>query len=152
MERAGAMPYWRLFYHLIWSTRHRAPLIGDAEEPILRRSFHLTCQDLGAIPHAVGIMPDHVHVVVSAPPKIAPAELAKRLKGASAHAINEDKGRDRARQPEAAFAWQAEYGVLSFGEKALPAMTNYVLHQRERHATRDLWPTAEHDTLPSTRP
>jgi putative transposase len=143
------MPYWRLFYHLIWGTKQRVPVIGDQEEEFLRRSFARTCQDLAVIPHAVGIMPEHVHVVISAPPKLAPAEVVKRLKGASAHAINEVKGRDR--HPEASFAWQAEYGGLSFGDKALPAMVNYVTHQREHHATGNLWPTAECDRPPSSK-
>ncbi len=136
------MPYWRIFYHLVWATKDRAPLIGRREEAIIRRSFELTFADLDAIPHAIGFMPDHVHVVVSAPPKIAPAELVRRLKGASTHAVNSRRnGDDHAR-----FASQREYGVLSFGEQALSDVAAYVDDQPTRHASDKTWTRIEQTT------
>ncbi len=132
------MPYWRLFYHLVWATWDRAPLIGEREETLIRRSFELTFADLDAIPHAIGFMSDHVHVAVSAPPKIAPAELVRRLKGASTHAVN-----SRGNQTGARFSWQGEYGVLSFGEHALPDVVAYVTDQPTRHTNGNIWSKAE---------
>ncbi len=32
------------------------------------------------------------------------------------------------------FAWQAGYGVVSFGSKDLPWVTDYIHNQREHHA------------------
>jgi putative transposase len=133
------VPYWRLFYHLIWATKDRAPVIGEREEQLIRRSFALTFDDLETTPHAIGFMPDHVHVVASAPPKVAPAELVRRLKGASTHAVNfKGDGNSAAR-----FAWQGEYGVLSLGEQALPDVVAYVQDQPSRHANGNIWPKAE---------
>jgi putative transposase len=114
-------------------------MIGAAEEDAIRRSLKLTFEDLDVIPHAVGIMPDHVHVVVSAPPKVSPAELAKRMKGAAAHAVNERV--DRRGHPP--FAWQGEHGVLSCGEKALSTIVAYVDNQLAHHAADTLWPGLE---------
>jgi REP element-mobilizing transposase RayT len=139
------MPYWRLLYRLVWSTRGREPLISAAEEATIRRSLELTVSDLDLIPHAIGIMPNHLHVAVSIPPKIAVAEAVKRLKGASAHAVNKaavmiptEDG-----QPPATFGWQGEYGALSFGDSALRDVIDYVAHQAERHAQGRLWPKLE---------
>src|SRR5690242_14128773 len=101
------MAYWRLFNHLVWATRDRVPLIGAVEESAIRRSFELTVTDLDLIPHAVGVMPDHVHVAVSIPPKIAVAETLRRLKGASAKAVNARTDRDGLAQ----FGWQGGYGA-----------------------------------------
>jgi REP element-mobilizing transposase RayT len=28
------MPYWRMFYHIVWTTKHRAPLITPDLEGI----------------------------------------------------------------------------------------------------------------------
>jgi putative transposase len=133
------LPYWRLFYHLVWATRDRLPVIDAAEESAIRRSFELTVTDLNLIPHAIGVMPDHVHVVVSIPPKVSVAEAVKRFKGASAKAVN-------ARSHEAAiltFRWQADYGALSFGDAALSRVMHYVEHQTEHHAEGKLWPKLE---------
>src|SRR3712207_4975004 len=109
------MPFWRLHYHLVWATRERLPLIGNDEEAAIRRSFELTYADLDLVPHAVGFMPDHVHVAVSIPPKVAISEAVRRLKGASANAVN-----SRVESPGAEdFRWQGDYGALSFGDSAL---------------------------------
>jgi putative transposase len=121
------MTYWRVFYHLVWATKNREPLIADEGEAIIRRSFQLTSDDLGLIVHAVGVMPEHVHVALSIPPKIAVAEAVKRLKGASSFAV----GRD---QPHISFGWQDGYGLHSFSERGLPGVCNYVLNQADHHA------------------
>jgi putative transposase len=133
------MPYWRLFCHLVWATRGREPLIAEREERIIRRSMQTTLDAMHAIPHAVGMMPDHVHVVASIPPSVLVAEVVKRLKGSSTHAVNHE-GAESREQP---FAWQGEYGVLSFGERALPEVVSYVQNQREHHAKGQTWPGLE---------
>src|SRR4051795_11049944 len=114
------MPFWRLHYHLVWATRDRLPLIGEAEEQSIRRSFELTFADLDLVPHAVGDMPNHVHVAASIPPKVAVAEAVRRLKGASANAVNAQSGEERSE----AFRWQGDYGALSFGDSALPRVVD----------------------------
>src|SRR3954451_23338487 len=116
------MPYWRLFYHLVWSTRNREPIVGPDEDVLIRRSIHLTCDDLDLISHALGTMPDHLHFVVSIPPKVSMSEAVKRLKGASANAVNH---RDLEVRP-GSFRWQGDYGALSFGDEALPKVVEYV--------------------------
>jgi len=83
--------------------------------------------------YAIGFMPDHVHVAVSIPPSLAIADVVGRLKGASSHAVNQ----------EHPFAWQAEYGVLSSGEKSLPDVVAYAENQKARHAESRLWNLAE---------
>jgi putative transposase len=118
------LPYWRLFYHLVWATHKRELLITDEEEQIIRRSFQLTCGDMGLHCHAAGVMPDHVHVALSVPPRHSVSEVMKRLKGASSHAV---------RTTHPGFTWQSEYGALSFGERALPQVCAYVLNQAEHH-------------------
>ena len=133
------MPRWRLFYHYVWAAKDREPLIDDAAGRLIARSIRTTCTDQGATLHALGLMPDHVHVAVSIPPSIAVATFVGRLKGAAAHAVNDANGRTG----QSRFAWQAEYGVLSFGEKALPDVVSYVLNQPARHAERHVWQSME---------
>ena len=137
------MSYWRLFYHLVWTTKERESLIDETVQTIIERSVRTTCRDCELPLHALGPMPDHIHLALSIPPRLAIADVARRLKGASSHAVNAALP-DR----DALFAWQAEYGVLSFGERNLPDIVAYVNHQRERHATNRLWPRLEQATNP----
>ena len=133
------MTYWRTFYHLMWTTCDRAPQIDEARAVILKRSFRATCHDACAIVHAIGIMPDHVHLAVSIPPRLAVSDIVRQLSGSSSHLLNH-----AARTvPVEDFARQKEHGVLTFGERSLPDIAAYVENQRQRHADNLLWPSFE---------
>jgi putative transposase len=72
---------------------------------------------LEAIVHEVGGVDDHVHLVVSVPPKISVSDFVGRLKGASAHRINH--------LPDApgSFGWQRGYGAISVSPSGLDRVT-----------------------------
>jgi putative transposase len=121
------MPYWRLFYHVVWGTKNRLPLIESAWEADLHGYIWGKATALECIPHAINGMSDHLHVVISIPPKVPVATLIGKLKGASSHHVNE-------RYADGAFAWQAEYGVLSVSERSLSRVVDYVKNQKQHHA------------------
>ena len=77
------MPYWRLFYHLIWATRGREPLITPQLEPIVHRQLRQIAQHHGIGVYAVGGIENHVHVAVLIPPSLAVSAAIKRIKGSS---------------------------------------------------------------------
>src|SRR5262249_12224923 len=116
------MPYWRLFYHIVWATKERQPVLDDADARVVNLSIRTTLRSFKADAHAIGVMPDHVHVAASIPPNVSLAEVIGRMKGASAHALNHQSDRP----PDRSFSWQAEYGILSFGEKALANIVEYI--------------------------
>ena len=133
------MPRWRLFYHLVRATRNRAPMLDVDAARAVERSIRATCHEQRAIVHAVGIMPDHVHVALSIPPSIAISTFVGRLKGSASHLLNHADGA----RADQAFAWQAEYGIVSFGERHLPEVVAYVENQEARHAQHRLWESLE---------
>ncbi|MDP9354650.1 MAG: IS200/IS605 family transposase [Chloroflexota bacterium] len=139
------MAYWRLFYHIVWATRGREALLDEPAAGIVERSIRATCRTWEAVVHAVSVMPDHGHLVVSIPPSIAVSTLIGRVKGASSHVLRHPPDGPGIEH----FAWQAEYGVLSFGEKALPDVVAYVANQTERHAGHRLWDNLERVADPS---
>ncbi|MBI3168987.1 MAG: IS200/IS605 family transposase [Chloroflexi bacterium] len=122
------MPYSKLYYHFIWGTKNRLPLIDSALEPDLYRAIAAKVQDLGGFVYAIGGMEDHTHLAVSVPPKLAPAKFIGDVKGNSSHFVN------HVIKPDFEFYWQDEYGVLSFGEKNLPAVVRYIHNQKQHHA------------------
>ncbi|HEU0115621.1 MAG TPA: IS200/IS605 family transposase [Thermomicrobiales bacterium] len=138
------MPYVRLYYHIVWATRDRQPIIKGNVARIAEVAIRAACRDVEAQVFAFGAMPDHVHLAVSIPPKLAVATVVGRVKGASSHAIN-------AAQPDRPepFAWQAEYGALSFGLRALNDVVAYVNDQPRRHANRQIFHALERWGEPS---
>jgi putative transposase len=124
------MPYWRLFYHFVWATHQRLPLILPEARSDLYSVIAAKCSELGGIVHAVGGVADHVHLVVSVPPKLALAGFIGQVKGSSSHFMTHERAQD--------FAWQGEYGVVSCGERQLGYVARYVQDQPRHHADRTL--------------
>lgn len=122
------MPYWKLYYHFIWGTKNRMPLIDAALEPQLYRAVVAKAKDMGGFVHAIGGIEDHLHLGVSIPSKVAPAKFIGDVKGNSSHYVN------HVIKPDFEFHWQDEYGVFSFGEKNLPGIVRYILSQKQHHA------------------
>ena len=70
-------------YHIVWSTKYRRKvLVGDVESAC-RNIFNDVADSNGFTISAMEIMPDHVHLFVSAHPKYASGHIVKALKGIS---------------------------------------------------------------------
>jgi putative transposase len=124
------MPLWRLFYHLVWATQERKPLITPAHEQILYPHIKGKADFLECQLHAIGGIEDHIHLIVSIPPKLSISDFAKRIKGSSARYLNQELANDNYK-----FAWQHEYGVFSLGEQRLEWAIAYVENQKQHHLT-----------------
>ena len=134
------MAYWRLHYHLVWATYQREPLLTEPIEQQVYGTILNKSKDLNCIVHAIGGIDDHIHIAISIPPKLSVAETVGQFKGASAYYINH--------LPQAAdrFRWQGGYGALTFGERSMKTIVNYVKRQREHHrqqTTIDLYERVE---------
>ena len=126
------MPYWKCYYHVIWSTKYREPTILPAYEPVILEAIRQKAAELKCAVLAINGDQDHVLVALAIPPNQAVATCIGSLKGASSRAVN--TGFERAER----FHWQEGYGVLTFGERALPEIIAYVNKQKEHHANREL--------------
>ncbi len=129
------MSCWRLYYHLVWTTKDRAPFIQPDAERRLYPYMVNKAAELGVYVYAINGWYDHVHLVVAIPPKPAVAHVVKMLKGASAHDLNHAGGLEQQ------FAWQRGYGALRVGERQRFIAQAYVVGQKEHHgqATTNAW-------------
>ena len=126
------MPYWKLYYHFVWGTKNRLPVIDATLEPGLYCAIAAKAQAMGGFVHAMGGMEDHTHLAVSLPPKLAPAKFIGDVKGNSSHYFN------HVIKPGFEFYWQDEYGVFSFGERDLASVVRYIHNQKQHHADATL--------------
>jgi REP element-mobilizing transposase RayT len=119
----------------VWTTKHRTPLITPDVEALLFPSIAHRARELEAIVYALDGVEDHVHLVAAVPPRIAIAQFVGELKGRSSFIVGH--------KLELPFAWQAGYGVHTFGEKHLGRVIRYVECQKEHHSLRTLYPALE---------
>ena len=122
------MSFWRTYYHLIWATESRQPLITRDRESELYGYIIGKADAIGCIIHAVGGVEDHIHLVASIPPKLSVAEFVKTIKGSSAYHLNHIPSAS-----SLAFSWQHGYGVLTLGSKQLDEAKAYVNNQKVHH-------------------
>jgi putative transposase len=134
------MAYWRLHYHIVWATYQRLPMMTESVERQIYGTILGKAKELGVIVHAIGNIQDHIHVAVSIPPKLAVADCVKHFKGASSRYINLQPNAD------GQFSWQAGYGALTFGDRAMDDVVAYVKNQKEHHRQQTLRPAFERMT------
>ena len=127
------MTFWRCYYHVIWTTKHRMPLITSQNEGLIFNIVRGKTAELGGQVLAVNAVQDHVHAAVTIPPKVAVAGWAKRVKGVSAFEVNNQF-------PDSIepFRWQEGYGVLTFGSRNTHVVVDYINRQQEHHASHNL--------------
>jgi putative transposase len=121
------MAMWRLYYHLVWATKERQPLISSQKETELYHYIIGKADTLNCIVHAIGGTENHIHLIVSIPPTQSIAEFVKNIKGSSSHYLNQ------IRQNSNRFGWQEGYGVFSLGQRQLEQAVAYVINQKEHH-------------------
>jgi len=125
-----ANTYTSLSYHMIFSTKNREPwLVPDIEQRIwefiggIARTNHMIALQIGGVE-------DHIHALITAPPTIAPAQIAQYLKGGSSKWIHEEFRSLRS------FAWQDGYGAFTVSKSNIPEVIKYIQNQREHHRTK----------------
>jgi putative transposase len=135
------MALWRLYYHFVWATKEREPLIMPEQETALYHYIIGKADSLNCIVHAINGTSDHVHLITSIPPTLAIADFIKTIKGSSAHYVNHHLSGTSKK-----FGWQAGYGVFSLGRKQLDQVTKYVQNQKTHHAQGKIISVLEQET------
>jgi len=87
--------------------------------------------------YAINGYQDHVHIVVSIPPKIAVSKFVGQIKAVASVKYNQSI------PVGAPFYWQEEFGEFSFDRKQLPNFVAYVQRQKEHHAEKKTIPVLE---------
>lgn len=117
-----------LYALLTWTTRDRAPLIDAAGSRFLRRFLPQAAELQRAHVIEMGIVADHVHLLIHLDAHMDVPRLVQRLKGASARIANRDRvlGSTRLR-------WARGYDLRSVSPRAVPAARAYLARQSLRH-------------------
>jgi putative transposase len=121
------MPYWQLFYHIVWATRNREAIISTDMEPVIYELIRTKAIGLGATVFALNGISDHVHLVTTIPPTIAVSTFAGQVKAVTTAKFN------KSGHPLAPIYWQEGFGAFSFDRKRLPYFIQYVEKQKIHH-------------------
>jgi len=74
-------------YHIVWITKYRRSILTEQVAATTKETLQTIAREKGWEILALEVMPDHVHLFVSVPPKHSPADITKAFKGWSARRV-----------------------------------------------------------------
>ena len=85
--RHNAHATFDLKYHVIWITKYRYKVLKGRIAERARDLIRQTCQARGVVIVRGAVSPDHIHMLLSAPPQLSPANLVQYIKGRSSRRL-----------------------------------------------------------------
>ena len=127
LNKTMANTYSSVFYHIVFSTKHRQDFINEGIENRVwayiggvARKHKLTALQVGGIEN-------HIHTLILSAPILSPSKIAQYLKGDSSKWIHREFPNLRI------FAWQDGFGVFSVSKSNVPKVIEYIKNQRQHH-------------------
>ena len=121
------------YYHLVWSTKHRTPIITPEIEQVVFGAIKRKSSELRSPIYAINGTSDHIHIATSIYTSYSVAEWVKGVKGVASYEVN-----SFFTELDPRFRWQSGYSVHTFGAKVLPFVIEYIENQKTRHGDNDL--------------
>src|SRR5208337_1762692 len=88
--RTSSHATYEIKYHFVWIPKYRFRVLEGAIKKRIEEVIAQVCEAMEIQIVEGKVCIDHVHVCLSVPPKVAPAEVMKRIKGKTAEVIFEE--------------------------------------------------------------
>lgn len=118
-------------FHLIWVTKYRHPTFINKQLSNEMKDILLKVAEDNEIKiEKIEVMPDHIHVLISFPPKKAPTSAIKALKGRSAFIFLKRHPEIRKSQYWGGHLWSSSYYMSTLGDMSKEVVENYINNQK----------------------
>src|SRR5437762_8577322 len=115
------------YYHCVFSTKARRPLIPPALQDRLWPYLGGIARENGMKAIEIGGMQDHVHILLSLPATMSIAKALQLLKGGSSKWVHDNFPEHRL------FGWQVKYGAFGVSVSVLDKTISYIRSQEAHH-------------------
>lgn len=117
--------------HLVFSTKHRQPLITPVIESELYPYLATVFRECKSPSLKIGGYTDHIHALFALSRTVTIAEIVEEVKKRSSKWIK-TKGTEFEE-----FAWQGGYGAFSVSQSNADAVKKYIENQKHHHTNSD---------------
>lgn len=124
-----ANTYTSLHYHIVFSTKHRESWIAPEIEQRVWAYLGGIARENKMTPLQIGGIEDHIHMLLGAPPTLAPSKIAQLVKGGSSAWIHTEFPKLKE------FQWQDGYAAFTVSKSNVSGVVKYIQNQREHHRT-----------------
>lgn len=123
-------------FHIVWVTKYRKPIFTSKEYVAdMKNIIKSIAETNEIIIEQLEVMPEHVHLLVSFKPKIAPTNVIKTFKGVSARLWFKT-------HPETksllwgGHLWSNSYYMSTLGDMSKNVVEKYISNQRTEKSNR----------------
>ena len=88
--RYGSHTVFQIEYHFVWVTKYRYKVLRGEVAERIRELVRETCEAFEIRIVKGVVSKDHVHILVSCPPTMAPSEIMRRIKGRTSSKLFEE--------------------------------------------------------------
>ena len=134
---------WLCKYHIVFTPKYRRKMIYNQYREELREIMTLLCKYKGVEILEGHLMPDHVHLLVSIPPKLAVSNFVGYLKGKSALMMFDKNANLKYKFGNRHF-WSVGYYVSTVGLNEA-TIRKYIRDQEKADIVQDKLSTREHE-------
>ena len=121
------MSYVSSYFHSVFSTKERRPLITPALRERLWPFLGGIARQNGMKAIEIGGVADRVHLLLSLPATLSIAKAMQLIKGGSSKWVHETFPEHRL------FGWQTKYAAFSVSVSQLDTIVHYIKNQEKHH-------------------
>jgi len=114
--------------HCVFSTKGRVDMIPNNLRESLYAYVFGTARNLKTDLIAIGGTSNHIHILLSVPPKLSLSDAVRDLKANSSRWMREQDVR---------FAWQEGFGAFSVSPSQVSVVKSYIRNQQGHHRRRN---------------
>ena len=140
--RKGSHTVFLCHYHFVFSTKYRKPALKGDVGAKVRDIIREVCRSLEVDIMKGHVRPDHVHLLLSVPPDLAPSKVMQAIKGKTSHHLLQDF---RALRKEfwGRHLWARGYFVATTGNVTDEVIAQYIATQDVEHQDSDEFKVTE---------
>ena len=116
-------------YHIIWTTKYRYKVLGGNKSIRLQELIRQGCEARNITIIKGNISRDHVHMLISCPPSLAPSKIVQYLKGRSSRLL-QDEFPELKKKYWGQHLWSRGYFCATVGSVTEETIKNYVANQK----------------------
>ena len=128
--KQGSQTVYDIEYHIVWTTKYRYKVLQGKIAERVREILRQGCETHGITIVRGSIGKDHVHMLVSCPPTMAPSKIVQLLKGRSSKLIQEEFEELRKRY-WGQHLWATGYFCRTVGAVTEEMVKEYIENQQD---------------------
>ena len=124
-------------YHIVFCPKYRKQVLNESIKEDLELIFKSVISSNDWKLLELEVMPDYIHLFVSAHPKQSPLEIVKKLKGISARLIFKKYPKFQKKEFWGKHLWSGGYYVGTAGIVTAESIQKYILAQTKANSSDD---------------